>query len=153
MSSIDVLDVVDDRQVFARTGSRRAPRPNPRDYGTLCEHLPIYSDAAQPEFMINIWFIVLTIISKQYSCKSSNSATKLSLITGSTYFNDFVGVGLLRTAICAAVKVGNGVEHENITQAVFDSLALPLTEYSNNPRPNKWAVDEIGRALKKYWDT
>jgi superfamily II DNA/RNA helicase len=65
------------------------------------------------------------------------------------HFNDFVGVGLLRTAICAAVKVGNGVEHENITQAVFDSLALPLTEYSNNPRPNKWAVDEIGRALKE----
>jgi hypothetical protein len=33
-----VLDVVDDRQVFgARTGSRRAPRPDPRDYGSLCE--------------------------------------------------------------------------------------------------------------------
>jgi hypothetical protein len=63
----DVLDVVDDRQVFgARTGSRRASRPDARDYGTLCDHLPIYSDAAQPEFMINIWFMGFTIISKQH---------------------------------------------------------------------------------------
>ena len=65
------------------------------------------------------------------------------------HFNDFVEIGMLRAAICAAVKNGNGVEHENITHSVFDALGLSLSEYASNPRLNKWAEDEVRRALKE----
>jgi ATP-dependent helicase YprA (DUF1998 family)/very-short-patch-repair endonuclease len=65
------------------------------------------------------------------------------------HFNDFVEIGMLRAAICAAVKNDAGVEHENITHAVFDALGLPLIEYASNPRLNRWAEDEVRRALKE----
>jgi very-short-patch-repair endonuclease len=65
------------------------------------------------------------------------------------HFNDFVEIGLLRAAICAAVKNRDGIEHENITHAVFDALELPLIEYASNPRVNRWAADEVRRALKE----
>jgi superfamily II DNA/RNA helicase/very-short-patch-repair endonuclease len=65
------------------------------------------------------------------------------------HFNDFVEVGMLRAAICAAVKNSDGIQHENITHVVFAALGLPLAEYASNPRLNKWAEDEVRRALKE----
>jgi hypothetical protein len=60
-----------------------------------------------------------------------------------------IEVAFFEAPICAAVKHVDGIEHENITHAVFDALGLPLSGYASNPRPNKSAMDEIRRALKE----
>jgi len=65
------------------------------------------------------------------------------------HFNDFVDVGLLRGALFKAVAAAGsaGIEHENITKAVFDALGLPLPAYALDENINKWAADEVKRAL------
>jgi superfamily II DNA/RNA helicase/very-short-patch-repair endonuclease len=65
------------------------------------------------------------------------------------HFNDFVDIGLLRGAVYKAVeKAGaTGIEHEHVTKAVFEALNLPLAQYALNPELNKWAADEVKRAL------
>lgn len=51
------------------------------------------------------------------------------------HFNDFVEVGLLRSAIYRAVQQAgpDGIEHDKLTQAVFQALDLPVAEYANDP--------------------
>lgn len=51
------------------------------------------------------------------------------------HFNDFVEIGLLRSALyraCSDAGPG-GITHEVLTQRVFDALALPFASYSKEP--------------------
>lgn len=66
------------------------------------------------------------------------------------HFNDFVEVGLLRSALYAAVEHAGdaGVHHEAITQNVFDALNLPLELYASNPDVRFQALDETKKALR-----
>lgn len=51
------------------------------------------------------------------------------------HFNDFVEIGLLRSALlkaCSTVGSG-GLSHETLTQKVFDALALSFASYSKDP--------------------
>ena len=52
------------------------------------------------------------------------------------HFNDFVEIGLLRSALhAAAVRAGsNGLDHSELTQRVFDILTLSPEQYAANPR-------------------
>lgn len=66
------------------------------------------------------------------------------------HFNDFVEVGLLRSALYAAVaNAGDGgLRHETLTQKVFDALALPLELYASEPDVRFRALDETKKALR-----
>lgn len=67
------------------------------------------------------------------------------------HFNDFVEVGLLRSALyqaTAAAGVG-GITHEELTQRVFDALELPLELYAVDPTVRFQALEETRRALRE----
>jgi hypothetical protein len=51
------------------------------------------------------------------------------------HFNDFVEIGLLRSALHRAVAAAGeeGLSHDELTQAVFDALGLPFEQYASNP--------------------
>lgn len=66
------------------------------------------------------------------------------------HFNDFIEVGLLRSALYrAAQKAGDGgLTHEILTQCVFEALALPLDLYAADPMVKFAALQETHRALR-----
>ena len=66
------------------------------------------------------------------------------------HFNDFVEVGLLRSALFkAAERAGNdGLSHEVLTQRVFDSLALPLELYAIDPTIKYAALASTQKSLR-----
>lgn len=66
------------------------------------------------------------------------------------HFNDFVEIGLLRSAIYrAALAAGAvGLGHENITQEVFQTLNLPIEAYASNPAARFQALVDTQRALR-----
>jgi ATP-dependent helicase YprA (DUF1998 family) len=66
------------------------------------------------------------------------------------HFNDFVEVGLLRSALWQAVsKTGDvGLTHDELTQAVFETLALPKHLYAVNPELRGVAAIETDRSLR-----
>ena len=66
------------------------------------------------------------------------------------HFNDFVEVGLLRSALYkAAVAAGSaGLRHDELVQRVFDALDLPLELYASNPTARFQALEETKRALR-----
>lgn len=66
------------------------------------------------------------------------------------HFNDFVEIGLLRSALYKAVsKAGpEGLRHEEIAQKVFDALNLPLKLYSSTENPRFQALTETQKALR-----
>ncbi len=67
------------------------------------------------------------------------------------HFNDFVEVGLMRSALYAAlVQKGNvGAQHSELPQLVFDALALPYEDYASSPEARKgMARVETDRALR-----
>ena len=50
------------------------------------------------------------------------------------HFNDFVEIGLLRSALLKACSANaGGLSHEVFTQKVFDAIALPFASYSKDP--------------------
>jgi ATP-dependent helicase YprA (DUF1998 family)/very-short-patch-repair endonuclease len=67
------------------------------------------------------------------------------------HFNDFVEVGLLRSAIFRAAKnVGNeGLRHENLTQKVFEELNLPIELYAADSGVRFQALEDTKRALRE----
>ena len=69
------------------------------------------------------------------------------------HFNDFIEVGLLRSALYRAVRdAGNeGLRHENLTQKVFDALDLDLTLYASDPNVKYQALAETKRALRNVF--
>ena len=66
------------------------------------------------------------------------------------HFNDFVEIGLLRSAIQRAVQLAGpaGLQHDVLVQRVFDSLGLPLELYAVDPSVRFLALDETKRALQ-----
>lgn len=66
------------------------------------------------------------------------------------HFNDFVDVGLLRSALYQAVKRagGEGIRHEELTKHVFEALHLPLKSYATDPNVKYQALNETQRALR-----
>lgn len=66
------------------------------------------------------------------------------------HFNDFVEVGLLRSALYRAVKEAgpDGITHEALTQKVCDALAAPRALYMQNPDIRGVAALEADRALR-----
>src|SRR6266704_368312 len=66
------------------------------------------------------------------------------------HFNDFIEVGLLRSALYRAVHDagGEGLRHENLTQKVFNALDLPLELYASDPNVKYQALAETQRAFR-----
>jgi ATP-dependent helicase YprA (DUF1998 family)/very-short-patch-repair endonuclease len=66
------------------------------------------------------------------------------------HFNDFVEVGLLRGALHKAVVAAGpeGLRHENLTQKVFDALALPPAAYASNPDAKFQAKVDTDKAFR-----
>ena len=66
------------------------------------------------------------------------------------HFNDFVEIGTLRSALYQAVqKAGkDGIAHEELTQRVFDALALPFEEYAADPTVRFQARMDTERSLR-----
>jgi very-short-patch-repair endonuclease len=66
------------------------------------------------------------------------------------HFNDFVEVGLLRSALWQAVSSAgdSGLTHDELTQRVFEALAMPKRLYALNPDLRGVAAIETDRALR-----
>jgi ATP-dependent helicase YprA (DUF1998 family)/very-short-patch-repair endonuclease len=66
------------------------------------------------------------------------------------HFNDFVQVGLLRSALYrAALAAGaDGISHEFLTQRVFDALSLDINLYARDPEVKYAALADTERALR-----
>jgi len=66
------------------------------------------------------------------------------------HFNDFVEVGLLRSALFkAAQKAGpTGLSHDVLTQSVFEALALPMELYALDPTVKYAALAATQKSLR-----
>jgi ATP-dependent helicase YprA (DUF1998 family)/very-short-patch-repair endonuclease len=66
------------------------------------------------------------------------------------HFNDFIEVGVLRAALYRAVSEAGpeGLQHDLLTQKVFDALALPLHLYASDPGVRYQALNDTNRALR-----
>lgn len=67
------------------------------------------------------------------------------------HFNDFIEVGVLRSALYRAVlEAGErGIEHEALTQHVFNALSLPFEVYATDPTVKYVQKQETERALRE----
>ncbi len=65
------------------------------------------------------------------------------------HFNDFIEVGLLRSALFKAAQKAspNGLRYDELIQRVFDSLNLALSMYAVDPEVRFQALEETRRAL------
>jgi len=70
------------------------------------------------------------------------------------HFNDFVEVGLLRSALYrATVAHPDGLRHDELAQAVFDELSLPAADYASEPElrgPARQQTDAVLREVLAY---
>ncbi len=66
------------------------------------------------------------------------------------HFNDFIEVGVLRSAVYRAVLEAGaeGIHHEELTQKVFQALNLPLLLYASDPGVKYLALADTQRALR-----
>jgi ATP-dependent helicase YprA (DUF1998 family)/very-short-patch-repair endonuclease len=66
------------------------------------------------------------------------------------HFNDFVEIGLLRSALCRAVAAAApaGLRHEVLVERVFETLNLPLELYAADPGVRFAARENTERALR-----
>lgn len=66
------------------------------------------------------------------------------------HFNDFVEIGLLRSALLKACRAAgsSGITHEVLTQRVFEALDLPFGSYSKDPSLKFQARTQTERALR-----
>ncbi len=66
------------------------------------------------------------------------------------HFNDFVEVGLIRSALFrAAEKAGSGgLTHDELALRVFDALELPLQHYAVDPNVRFGALDDTERTFR-----
>lgn len=67
------------------------------------------------------------------------------------HFNDFVEIGLLRSALWRAVNLAgsSGLRHEDLPKRVFDSLGLDLLHFAQNPQVEYFQREETERALRQ----
>ena len=66
------------------------------------------------------------------------------------HFNDFVEIGLLRSALYRAVRGAGeaGLSHDELTLAVFEVLGLPFEQYASNPQARFKAKSDTEAALR-----
>ncbi len=66
------------------------------------------------------------------------------------HFNDFIEIGLLRSALFRAVSQAGpkGLAHDELTQKVFAALDLPLHLYAKNPEVKFAALKNTEKALR-----
>jgi ATP-dependent helicase YprA (DUF1998 family)/very-short-patch-repair endonuclease len=66
------------------------------------------------------------------------------------HFNDFVEVGVLRSALYRAVQQAGteGLHHDELTQKVFNALNLPLHLYASDPNVKYQALADTQRAFR-----
>jgi len=66
------------------------------------------------------------------------------------HFNDFVQVGLLRSALYRAAGAAGpeGLSHDVLTQRVFEALALPIELYAKDPSVRFAALHDTQKALR-----
>nr|BBH91650.1 RNA helicase [Thermosporothrix sp. COM3] len=66
------------------------------------------------------------------------------------HFNDFIDMVILRSALYRAVmKAGEaGIEHDRLTQSVFEALQLPTEKYSAVENPKRITRDNVDKALR-----
>ncbi len=66
------------------------------------------------------------------------------------HFNDFIEIGLLRSALYkAAVNAGpEGLRHEELVQKVFDALDLPIQFYASDPEVRYAQLQNTNRAFR-----
>jgi ATP-dependent helicase YprA (DUF1998 family)/very-short-patch-repair endonuclease len=67
------------------------------------------------------------------------------------HFNDFVEIGLLRSALLQACSQAGarGISHEELTQRVFDALKLPFDSYAKDPTVKYHARIQTEKALRE----
>lgn len=67
------------------------------------------------------------------------------------HFNDFIEIGILRSALYDAVaEAGDkGLRHDHLTQKVFDVLNLPLSHYAFNPEAKFGELEDTQEALRQ----
>lgn len=66
------------------------------------------------------------------------------------HFNDFIEIGVLRSAVYRAVQEAGaeGIHHEELTQKVFHALHLPLHLYASDPGVKYQALADTQRTLR-----
>ncbi len=66
------------------------------------------------------------------------------------HFNDFIQVGMLRSALYKAVLDAGtqGILHDELTSKVFEALALPMRFYTVNPDAKFLALDDTQQAFR-----
>ena len=67
------------------------------------------------------------------------------------HFNDFVQVSLLRSALYrATAEAGEqGLDYTDLAAAVQAALALPMSEYAQNPEAHYGAKEDVDRAFRE----
>lgn len=67
------------------------------------------------------------------------------------HFNDFIGIGLLRSALYrAALQSGaEGIHHEELARKVFEALALQIGDFAINPEAKFQAKVQAERAMRE----
>jgi len=67
------------------------------------------------------------------------------------HFNDFIEIGILRSALFQAVKDAghSGLRHDALTQKVFEALNLPFSRYSSNPEAEFSEKEDTEHALRE----
>ena len=66
------------------------------------------------------------------------------------HFNDYVEIGLMRAALFQAAEARGteGLRHDDLTNRVFDAIALPVHLYASDPGVKFAAKQETDRALR-----
>lgn len=66
------------------------------------------------------------------------------------HFNDFIEVGLIRSALYHATNAAgdSGLSHDQLAPMVFDALALPFEQYAQDPTIRGLAREETNRVLR-----
>jgi ATP-dependent helicase YprA (DUF1998 family)/very-short-patch-repair endonuclease len=68
----------------------------------------------------------------------------------SGHFNDFIEIGLIRSALYRAASIAGpaGINHDELTQKVFDALDLPKEYYAVDPQVRFLAEEDTKKALR-----
>lgn len=89
----------------------------------------------------------LTILPKMLSFTDNRQDASLQ----AGHFNDFVEIGLLRSALYRAVcrSGDDGIRHEELARKVFEALALETKDFAKNPDAKFQAKVQAERAMRE----
>jgi superfamily II DNA/RNA helicase len=89
----------------------------------------------------------LTILPKMLSFTDNRQDASLQ----AGHFNDFIEIGLLRSALYRAVLQSgdDGIRHEELARKVFEALALKTRDFANNPEAKFQAKVQAERAIRE----